>query len=127
MKNSTDGFLVGRLKSFRFAFKGAFLLLTTEHAVISQAFLATLFIILGFLVGITKTEWMFQIFAIGLLLSIEGLNTAVEKLCDFVHPDHHHKIGFIKDIAAGAVTFAALTALIIVIFIYFPYFYEKVL
>jgi len=126
MKNSTDGFLVGRLKSFRFAFKGAFLLLTTEHAVISQVFLTLAFIIAGFLTGITKTEWMFQVFAIGLLLSIEGLNTAVEKLCDFIHPDHHHKIGFIKDIAAGAVTFAALTAMTIVIFIYFPYFYEKV-
>ncbi|HLV45929.1 MAG TPA: diacylglycerol kinase family protein [Flavobacterium sp.] len=126
MKNSTDGFLVGRLKSFRFAFKGAFLLLTTEHAIISQVFLALAFIIAGFLTGITKTEWMFQVFAIGLLLSIEGMNTAVEKLCDFIHPDHHHKIGFIKDIAAGAVTFAALTAMTIVIFIYFPYFYEKV-
>ena len=126
MKNSIDGFLVGRLKSFRFAFKGAFLLLTTEHAVISQVFLALAFIIAGFLTSITKTEWMFQVFAIGLLLSIEGLNTAVEKLCDFIHPDHHHKIGFIKDIAAGAVTFAALTAMTIVIFIYFPYFYEKV-
>jgi len=126
MKNSTDGFLVGRLKSFRFAIKGAFLLLTTEHAVISQAFLAIVFIIAGFLVGITKTEWMFQVFAIGLLLSIEGLNTAVEKLCDFVHPDYHHKIGFVKDIAAGAVTFAALTALAIVAFIYIPYLCEKV-
>ena len=121
-----DGFFVGRMKSFRYAFKGAFLLLTTEHAVISQAFLAVVFIIAGFLTGITKMEWMFQIFAIGLLLSIEGLNTAVEKICDFIHPDHHQKIGFIKDIAAGAVTFAALTALTIVVFIYFPYLYEKV-
>src|SRR5690606_3666171 len=126
MKNSTDGFLVGRLKSFRFAFKGAFLLLTTEHAIISQVFLALAFIIAGCLTVITNTEWMFQVFAIGLLLSIEGMNTAVEKLCDFIHPDRHHKIGFIKDIAAGAVTFAALTAMTIVIFIYFPYFYEKV-
>src|SRR5690606_18638679 len=126
MKNSTDGFLVGRLKSFRFAFKGAFLLLTTEHAIISQVFLALAFIVAGFLTGITKTEWMFQVFAIGLLLSVEGLNTAVEKLCDFIHPNHHNKIGFIKDIAAGAVTFAALSTFTIVVLIYFPYLYEKV-
>src|SRR5690606_39517351 len=103
MKNSTDGFLVGRLKSFRFAFKGAFLLLTTEHAIISQVFLALAFIIAGFLTGITKTEWMFQVFAIGLLLSIEGMNTDVEKLCDFIHLYLHHIICYINDIDLGTV------------------------
>lgn len=126
MKKSEDGFFIGRLKSFRFALRGAFLLLTTEHAVISQAFLAVVCIVAGLLTGITKTEWMFQFLAMGLLLSTEGMNTAVEKLCDFIHPDYHNKIGFVKDIAAGAVTFAALTALSIVLFIYVPYLYEKV-
>jgi diacylglycerol kinase len=35
-------------------------------------------------------------------MSVEGLNTAIEKMADFIHPDHQ-RIGFIKDIAAGAV------------------------
>lgn len=126
MKNSSDGFFIGRVKSFRYAFKGAYLLLTTEHSVITQFSLAVLSVIIGFLFHITKTEWLFQILSIGLVLSIEGLNTAVEKLCDFIHPDYHKKVGFIKDISAGAVTFAALTAFIIVLIIYFPYVYEKV-
>lgn len=59
----------------------------------------------GFYFGISKTDWLFQIFAIGLVMSIEGLNTAVEKIADFIHPDYHQRIGFIKDIAAGAVFF----------------------
>jgi len=50
----------------------------------------------------------------------EGLNTAVEKIADFIHPDFNDKIGFIKDIAAGAVTFAALAALAIGFIIYLP-------
>ena len=37
-----------------------------------------------------------------MVLVAEALNTAVEKIADFVHPDFHIKIGFIKDIAAGA-------------------------
>lgn len=127
MKNSGDGFLIGRIKSFRYAFKGALLLLTTEHSVITQFSLAVLLILIGFTVGITKMEWLFQILSIGLVLSIEGLNTAVEKLCDFVHPDYHKKVGFIKDIAAGAVTFAALTCVTVIIIIYFPYIYEKII
>lgn len=126
MKSSSDGFFIGRVKSFRYAFKGAYLLLTTEHSVITQFSLAVLSVFIGLLVGITKTEWLFQILAIGLILSIEGLNTAVEKLCDFAHPDYNKKIGFIKDIAAGAVTFAALTCVVIIVVIYFPYIYEKV-
>ncbi len=127
MKKSSDGFLIGRLKSFRYAFKGAFLLITTEYSVITQSLLAVILIICGLLFHITKTEWLFQVLVIGLVLSIEGLNTAVEKLCDFIHSDYHKHIGFIKDIAAGAVTFAALTAMMVILIIYSPYIYEKVI
>lgn len=110
----------GRLKSMVFAFKGAVKLITTEHSVMVQFSLAILMIIAGLYFDITKTEWMFQIFAFGLVLSIEGLNTAVEKIADFIHPDYHERIGFIKDIAAGAVFFAAMTAIAIGFFIYLP-------
>lgn len=103
-----------------FAFKGAVKLITTEHSVMVQSSLAVAMIIAGFYFDITKTEWMFQIFAFGLVLSIEGLNTAVEKIADFIHPDYHERIGFIKDIAAGAVFFAAMTAIAIGLFIYLP-------
>jgi diacylglycerol kinase (ATP) len=110
----------GRLKSMVFAFKGAVKLITTEHSVMVQTSLAIAMSIAGFYFDITKTEWMFQIFAFGLVLSIEGLNTAVEKIADFIHPDYHERIGFIKDIAAGAVFFAAMTAIAIGMFIYLP-------
>ncbi|GAA4770161.1 MULTISPECIES: diacylglycerol kinase [Flavobacterium] len=110
----------GRLKSMVFAFKGAVKLITTEHSVMVQSSLAIIMIIAGFYFDITKTEWMFQILAFGLVLSIEGLNTAVEKIADFIHPDYHERIGFIKDIAAGAVFFAAMTAIAIGMFIYLP-------
>ena len=63
---------------------------------------------------------MFQFLAIGIVLVAEALNTAVEKVADFIHPEYHEKIGFIKDIAAGAPSFAAFTSLIIAGFIYIP-------
>ena len=49
------------------------------------------------------------------MLGIEGLNTAVEKIADFIHPEFHERIGFIKDIAAGAVFFAAMTAIAVAV------------
>lgn len=112
----------GRLKSLKFAVLGAYKLISTEHSVMTQFGIAVILTVCGFVFGITKTEWMFQIIAIGLVLSIEGLNTAVEKIADFIHPGYHEKIGFIKDIAAGAVFFAAMTAIAIGCLIYIPKF-----
>lgn len=115
-------FFTGRLKSITFAFKGAVKLITTEHSVMVQFSTALLLIVAGFYFNITTTEWLFQTLAIGLVLSIEGLNTAVEKVADFIHPEYHKRIGFIKDIAAGAVFFAAMTAIAIGLIIYIPKF-----
>lgn len=115
-------FFTGRLKSMGFAVKGALKLVTTEHSIMVQSSIGVLMVIAGFYFEITRTEWMFQTLAIGLVLAVEGLNTAVEKIADFIHPGFHERIGFIKDIAAGSVFFAALTAIIIGAIIYVPRF-----
>lgn len=117
-----ETFFTGRFKSVGFALKGAIKLITTEHSVMVQSSIAVLLIIAGFYFKISREEWMFQTLATGLVLGIEGLNTAVEKIADFIHPDFHSRIGFIKDIAAGAVFFAAMTAIAIGCFIYIPKF-----
>ncbi|OYX84596.1 MAG: diacylglycerol kinase [Flavobacteriales bacterium 32-34-25] len=117
-----DSFFTGRLKSVSYALKGCIKLITTEHSVMVQSSLAVILTIAGFVIGISATEWLFQTLAIGLVLSIEGLNTAIEKVADFIHPDYHERIGFIKDIAAGAVFFSAITAIIIGLIIYVPHF-----
>lgn len=115
-----NAFVTGRLKSVTYAFKGAIKLITTEHSIMVQFSLGILVTIAGFYFNISSTEWLFQTLAIGFVMSIEGLNTAVEKIADFIHPNYHERIGFIKDIAAGAVLFAALTAIIIGLIIYLP-------
>lgn len=122
MKNPKDSFIKGRIRSLKFAFKGAYLLITTEHSIMVQFSTGILVTILGFVMHISPTEWMLQSLAVGMVLVAESLNTGIEKLCDFVHKDYHTKIGFIKDIAAGAATFAAIIALIIGLLIYVPKF-----
>ncbi|MGY8942644.1 MAG: diacylglycerol kinase family protein [Flavobacteriales bacterium] len=120
MKNAKDSFIRGRLRSLKFAFKGAWLLLTTEDSIKAQVFMAVIVTVMGFFFDISNIEWMLQFLAIGMVLVAEALNTAVEKIADFVHPDFHIKIGFIKDIAAGAPTFAGIISLILAGFIYIP-------
>ena len=114
-------FLKGRIKSIKYALIGSYLLLKTEHSIMAQTFIFLLTILLGFIVGISKQDWINQTLAMGFVLAIEGINTAIEKLADFVHKEKHPQIGFIKDISAGAVTFAALTFLIIFVITYLPY------
>ncbi len=117
-------FVSRRLKSIRFAFLGMIKLLTTEHSIMIQCGLMVVMIGAGFWFHISRMEWMMQIFCFGLVLSIEGLNTAIEKTADFIHPEFHDRIGFIKDISAGAVLFAALAAIAIGLLIYIPKFYS---
>lgn len=120
MRNS---FLGKRIRGGGYAIKGAWILLKSEPSIQVQAVISVLVTVAGFYFDITRTEWMFQIFAIGLVLSSESLNSAVEGIADFIHPDFHTKIGYIKDVAAGAVLFAAVTALFIAGFIYLPYIF----
>lgn len=115
-----ESFLVNRIKSVGYAFKGAIFLLKTEASIKIQFGIAILVTLAGFYYDISATEWILQCLAIGLIMSIEGLNTAVEAIADFIHPEHHEKIGSIKDIAAGAVFIAAITAVIIGCIIYLP-------
>ena len=117
-----NSYLGKRLKGGSYALKGAFLLLRHEASIQVQMVIAIIMTIAGFYFEISSTEWMIQILAIGLVLGIEGVNTAAEEIADFVHPDFHKRIGFIKDVAAGAVFFAAIAAVIIGCIIYIPKF-----
>ena len=113
-------FVFGRIKSVGFAVKGAFKLVSTEHSIMVQFSIMLIMIFAGFYFHISRIEWMLQVLAFGLVLGIEGVNTAVEKIADFIHPEFHDRIGFIKDIAAGAVLFAAGSTLTVGALIYVP-------
>ncbi|WP_298494005.1 diacylglycerol kinase family protein [uncultured Algibacter sp.] len=115
-----ESFLINRLKSVGYAFKGAVLLLKTEASIKIQFFIALIVTAAGFYFNISTIEWIVQILAIGLVMSVEGINTAIEEIANFIHPERHYKIGLIKDIAAGAVFIASVFASIIGLIIYLP-------
>lgn len=121
MQNNGNFFL-NRIKAIKYAAKGFWILITSEHSIIAQVIIAIIMTGIGFLMQISAAEWLFQVMAIGLILVAESLNTAIEKLADFVHPEYHKQIGHIKDISAGAAFFAALIAIIIGLIIYVPKF-----
>ena len=52
------------------------------------------------------------------------LNTCLENMTDFVHPAAHPTIKFIKDLAAGAVLVAAITAVVVALLSSYPNYYD---
>jgi diacylglycerol kinase (ATP) len=115
-----ESFLVNRIKSIGFAIRGAILLIRTEASIKIQVCLGLIMTAAGFYFDISASEWMIQIFAIALVLGTEGMNTAVEKLSDYIQPEFDKKIGLIKDVSAGAVMLVSIAASIIGCIIYFP-------
>lgn len=114
-------FIIRRLKGIIIAINGMFFLLKNEEAIKVQSFVFLIIIALGFYFEITSKEWIIHIILIGFILTTEALNTVAEKICDLINPKYDERIKLIKDISAGAVSFAVLSSLIILVIIYFPY------
>ena len=103
-----------------FALRGALLLIRTEASIKVQVFIAVVMTAAGFFFEISNTEWVLQILTIAIIMGAEGLNTAIEKVSDYIQPEFDEKIGFIKDVSAGAVMLVSIAATIIGFIIYLP-------
>ena len=119
--NDTNRFsLKHRIKSFSFAFNGLKNLILKEHNARIH-FTALLSVIgLGIFLKIEVTEWISISIVSGIVILTELLNTAIERLADFVEPKWNKKIGIIKDYCAGAVLVSAITAMTVGGFVFIP-------
>jgi diacylglycerol kinase len=77
-------------------------------------------ILLGILLKISLTEWMMVILVIGLVITLEIVNSAIESLADYVSPGKHDLIKKVKDLSAGGVLVSAISAVIIGLIIFLP-------
>lgn len=102
-----------RAAGFRDAARGLGHVLRSEpHAQVHAA--ATVGVVVVCLwLEIEPWRWAAVLLAIGLVWVAELLNSALERLCDAVHPEHHPLIGRAKDAAAGAVLVASLLAAVV--------------
>ncbi len=107
-------------KSFGDAFRGLIYLFKTERHAQVHLLITIVVIAAGFILHISSTDWMLICIAIALVIGAEAFNTALEKLCDVVHPEQHKQIGLVKDLAAGAVLLCAGIAVIIGSIIFIP-------
>jgi diacylglycerol kinase (ATP) len=84
--------------------------------------LSVLYAVAAFMRGISATEWIISVVVVVVIWILEILNTAIEKICDFVYSDHHEEIGVIKDLAASAVLMMVILAFVLsVLFLIWPH------
>ncbi|TAJ09487.1 MAG: diacylglycerol kinase family protein [Nitrospirae bacterium] len=83
-----------------------------------QLTVASVVSLAGLIVGLSQTEWLFIVTAVGMVLSLELLNTMIEKTLDLLHPMQHERVKFIKDVSAAAVLISSLAAAIVGLIIF---------
>jgi diacylglycerol kinase (ATP) len=76
---------------------------------------------LGAYLGLACFEWSLLVLAIGLVVTAEALNTALETLGDAITQEPHPLVGQAKDMAAAGVLLAAITAAVIGALVFIPH------
>lgn len=110
-----------RIQSFRFAFRGVRTLFRETPNARIELVMALLAVALGFLLHISATEWLAICIVIGMVPACEAMNTAIERLSDYVSQHQKHPIiRKVKDVAAAGVLIAAIAALAVGILIFLP-------
>jgi len=101
------------IKPFKDAFRGMASAIKSERNLKIHLLAVVLVVAAGVYAKIKLTHWLILMVLMGMVLSAELLNTAIEKLVDLVKPDYNKDAGKVKDIAAAAVLITSVSALII--------------
>jgi diacylglycerol kinase (ATP) len=99
------------LQSFNYAFEGVIWVLRTQRNMRIHFAIATIVLVLAFAYGVSKLELIALILAIAFVLIAEMVNTAIEAATDIATTSFDPLAKLAKDIAAGAVLIATLTAI----------------
>lgn len=83
-------------------------------------------VIAGLVVGLGRLEWLFLFSAVFLVMTMEMLNTALERVVDLFTREYHPLARLAKNAAAGAALLAALYAVTVAALIFIPKILERI-
>lgn len=98
-------------------------MLTSERNFQLEVLALLINIFLIFYLKLSTIDTILILIVCFMVLAAEIFNTAIEKLCDMIQPEFDKRIGFIKDISAGAVTLMAILSLMVGVFVYWKYIF----
>jgi len=111
-------YLKGRIKSLGHALNGLRLLFGCGPNMRIMLTAVVLVTAAGLYFEVTEIEWALIILCCALVLGIEILNTAIERLADRLHRERDPEIGRIKDLGAAASLVASIAAALVGVLIF---------
>lgn len=108
------------INSFKYAIEGIISSFKTERNMKLHVLAMTLVILLGFIIRLSRLEWIICIILFAIVIAGELFNTAIETTVDIAMPQRNEKAKLAKDISAGAVLIVAIGSLIIGGIIFIP-------
>jgi len=113
-------------RSFKYAFSGYLSAYKEEQNMRIHTFMAFAVLIMGLILKVSATEWLFLVLMIGLVITAEIVNTVIENLVDLVIKEQNNRVKIIKDCSAACVMIISMTALIIGLIIFVPKIIELI-
>ena len=109
-----------KLRNIRPSWRAIVTLWREELSFRIQTILGACTVVLSYALHISSIEFLIVLLAIGTVLAVEALNTAIEELCDHVTPQEHPHIGKVKDLGSGASLLIGIATIVIGIIIFIP-------
>ncbi len=113
-------YLKERIRSFKYAFSGLKHLVVGEPNARIHLVAALLAVLLGFYLELDRTEWLWILLSIVLVITTEAINASIEALADAITEEYDEKIKIAKDLAAAATLIVAIFSLVVALFIFVP-------
>ena len=108
------------IDSFHYAISGILIAFREERNFKIHTALGILAIASATLLGCNLTEWIIIILCIGMVMSAEIFNTALENTMDWLDPQFNKYVKRVKDLAAGAVLVVSVSVAVVGLLIFLP-------
>jgi len=118
-------FFISRIRSFGYAFKGWWHVITTQQNAWVHAVFSVLVVLMAAWLDLPARDWAVLILTITVVWAAEFINTAIEAVLDLASPDIHPLAGVGKDVGAAAVLIAALASILVGLLILGPPLWAK--
>ncbi|QHA92632.1 diacylglycerol kinase family protein [Bacillus sp. N1-1] len=111
--------LVRFLRSFLYASQGFRYLIKNEQNFLFHLLAGFVVVIAGIVLGLSTIKMCVLLTVIGIMLSLEALNTGVERTIDLITEEEHPIAKVAKDVSAAAVFLFAVISVIIGVLLFF--------
>ena len=118
-------FIRSRWHSFGHALRGWSYVLRTQRNASIHVVIAAVVLVLAAWLQLDTVEWAIIVLTMAIVFTAEFLNTAIEAVVDLASPEKHPLAKVGKDVGAGAVLIAAVSAVLIGLLVIWPRLWER--